>query len=52
MKSLWEGIVRTLKNRAYSSHRASRYVRHVVLRKESRVDGAGHDPAIQEGGYG
>lgn len=48
MKSLWEGIVCTLINRAFGPHRDSRYVRHVVLRRESRVDGAGHDPNLRE----
>ena len=52
INSLWEGIARTLKNRAFSSHRVSRYVRHEVLRKDSRVNRAGHDPTLKEGGYG
>ena len=41
-----------LEKQGFGPHRDSRYVRHVVLMKESRVDGAGHDPTIQEGGYG
>ena len=35
-----------LEKQGFGPHRDSRYVRHVVLRKESRVDGAGHDPTI------
>ena len=35
-----------LEKQGFVPHRDSRYVRHVVLRKESRVDGAGHDPNL------
>jgi len=48
VKNLWEGIPRTLKNRALSSYRVSRYVRHEDLRKDSRVNGAGHDPSFRK----
>ena len=37
-----------LEKQGFSPHRDSRYVRHVVLMKGSRVDGAGHDPNLRE----
>lgn len=41
-----------LEKQSFRSYRVSRYVRHEVLRKDSRVNGAGHDPTLAEGGYG